>query len=223
MARSTRKAVPAAATEPAAAPSAKPSLFAAIGGIGKNAATVITTIAAVGAALVALTTQLPTIWNFASGLFAAKPPAVQPFADISGKWCVLDTVVHANDHNAKGDENVFRVELQRVPDTAQFNGSGSKVGANGTRDVPGSELTIEPSPVQTAEFQINFVEQVYKRDGSLSEVKRSGWFVWSLDGGNLAGRFTIKNGFSGTSEAMPWTSDDCEEYILKSVRDPPPA
>lgn len=221
MARSPRKSAPEAATSPAGTPPpVKQSLFATLGGIGKNTAAVITTIAAVGAAVVALTTQIPAIWTFVSRPFAPKAPVTQPFADVSGKWCVLNVVVNANDQNAKGDRNVFYVELKRVPDTAQFSGTGHKVGANGSRDVPGSELTIDASPVDTAEFQISFVEQVYKNNGLLSETKHPGWFSWSFDQGRMAGRYFIKNGFSGTSEAMPWQSDDCQDYIVKSS---PPA
>lgn len=224
MARSPRKPAPAAETAAAATPPVKQSFFATLGGIGKNTAAVITTIAAVGAALVALsTTQIPTLWKLVAGLFEPKPVSELPFADISGKWCVLNTVVDANDPNAKGDGNVFRLELKRVPDTAQFSGIGSKAGANGSRSVPGSELTIQPSPVKALEFQIDFVEQVYKKSGALSEVQHPGWFTWKYDQGRMTGSYTIKNGFSGTSEAIPQTGDDCADYVAKSARTTAPA
>jgi hypothetical protein len=225
MARSPRKPAPEAATPPAAAPpaAAPQSLVDRIVGASKNTSVIVAAIAAVLALLVGLTTQLPTLWKVVGDLFKPKPPVERPFADISGKWCVLNTVVDANDPNAKGDENVFRIQLTGVPDTAKFSGTGSKAGANGSRSVPGSELTIQPSAVRAAEFQLDFVEQVYKKSGALSEVQHPGWFTWTLDHDHMSGSYTIKNGFGGTSEAVRWTSDDCADFVAKSSRTTPPA
>jgi len=217
MARSTRKLAPEAATTATPPPAAPQSLIDRIVNASKNTSVIVAAVAAVLALLFGMTTQLPAIWKFVSSPFAPQPVVVDPIADIAGGWCVMNTVMNANDQRAKGDKNVFYIELKRVPDTAQFEGSGHKVGANGSLDVPGSELTITPSAVSVTPFQIDFVEQVYKASGALSDVKHPGWFTWAYDQSQLAGSYTIKNGFGGDSIAMPSADKLCPDYIAKSA------
>jgi hypothetical protein len=226
MARSPRKPEPEAATAPptTAPPAAPPqSLVDRIVGASKNTSVIVAAIAGVLALLVALTTQIPTLWKLASGLFESKPPVVEPI-DIAGDWCVLNTVRDAGNAATVSDGNVFKLTFTRVAGTPMFTGHGSKIAANGSRTGhPGSELTLNQWSAAEPGMRIPFDEQVYKLNGTLAPNKYSGTFDWTYSDGRFGGQYNMVPNFQGVSEAERWASDNCQAFVLKSIKTVPPA